>query len=232
MSQPPQQPGPFGQQPGYGQQPGGGYPQQGGYSQQGGHPQSGPIPAQQPGGFGQTGQPGQQPGQFGQPGPYGQQPGQFGQGAPLGQDPYGGRPGGKKSPLPWILAGGGVLVIGVVVVLIIVLGGDAGSSPKGTAEELVEVINDRNVDRVKQIACDSTPIKATERLVQLSQGLSFKASLAGDPKEEGDKATGTINVSFSFQGLQQDVPLPYQLEKKDGKWCVADTKTPVSGAGG
>jgi hypothetical protein len=106
MSQPPQQPGPFGQpdrygQPGYGQQvppgqfgqPGQQQPGQFGAPDQFGQPgQQGQF-GQQPGQYGQPDQFGQQ-GQFGQPGSFGQpgqpgQPGQFGQPGPFGAQPGG-----------------------------------------------------------------------------------------------------------------------------------------------
>jgi hypothetical protein len=103
MSQPPQQPGPFGQpdrygQPGYGQQvppgqfgqPGQQQPGQFGAPDQFGQPgQQGQF-GQQSGQYGQPDQFGQQ-GQFGQPGSFGQpgQPGQFGQPGPFGAQPGG-----------------------------------------------------------------------------------------------------------------------------------------------
>lgn len=155
MSQPPQQPGPFGQQP-YGQQPGG-FGQQPGWGQQGQQPA--PQPGQQPGqpnqpgygqqpGFPQTGgqpqqpqptwdqPPGQQQPGWGQQPAWGQQPGQPGQPG-FGQQPgfpqqqgFPGYPGGpvrKNKALPWLLAGGGVVVAGVVVLLLFVFGVFGGS---------------------------------------------------------------------------------------------------------
>jgi hypothetical protein len=224
MSQPPgpygQQPGGYGQQP-YGQQPGG-YPQQGGYPQSGGYPQQG-YP-----------QSGAQP-QQGYPQAGGQQYG--------GQQQYGGYPGGgygqppKKSPLPWILGGVGVVVIAVVVVLIITLsgGGDTGS-PKGVAQSAVEAINDKDVDKFKDIACaeakskiDSSP--AGQLGDAKEANIDVKATL-GDVKEDGDTATADVNVEVAGQSAT------FQLEiKKDGSdWCLADINvgglSSSSGTGG
>lgn len=128
MTYPPQQPGPFGQQPNpnpYNQ------PQQQGHGPQGGYPQTGPQPQHQgygaPGGGGypQTGPQPQQgygpPGGYPQTGPQPQQgygqPGQYGQ-------PQGGYPGYPGDPTP---PPGGKrrtgLIIGVVVAVVLLIGG-------------------------------------------------------------------------------------------------------------
>jgi hypothetical protein len=213
MTQPPQQPGPYGgQPPGYGQQPGpgqqpGGYPQQGGYPppggypQQGGYPQSGPQPVQQPGGYGP-------PGQYGQ---YGQQP-QYGQPDPYGS-PYGEK---KKSPMPWILAGGGVLVIGIVVVLILVLtGGSDTSSAQGAAEKAVAAINSRDVNASKEVDCDKSGNMGQLDMKDVPKDL--KAELTGSAKEDGDNAKAPMKMTAEGQTIQGDMV----LRKQDGKWCVA-----------
>ncbi|MBW4717675.1 hypothetical protein [Saccharothrix obliqua] len=161
MSVPPQQPGPYGQQPGqFGQQPGqfGGQPgpgqQPGGYPPpppgfpQGGQPQPGYGPP--PGGFqqpgpGQPGQPGQQP-PYGQPGQY---PPGYGQPGGFG-DPYGAPR--KKSPLPWILAGGGILVIGVVLALVFTLGGGNGTA-KDAADSFATAISNKDYEKLRSLTC-------------------------------------------------------------------------------
>jgi hypothetical protein len=218
MTQPPQQPGPYGgQQPGYGQQPGpgqqpGGYPQQGGYQgggypQQGGYPQSGPIPQQQPGAYGQPGQYGQQP-QYGQADQYGQPPG-----------------GRKKSPLPWILGAGGVVVIAVVVVLILVLsGGDAGtSSPQATAQSISDVINNRDADAAKKLYCDpSQGIGDEADFTKIPKEIKLSAK-PGNTSEHGDTATADIVVSVTggAAGQSGTVTFTFDLKKKGSGWCVS-----------
>ncbi|MET0237776.1 MAG: hypothetical protein ABW224_24270 [Kibdelosporangium sp.] len=229
MSQPPQQPGGFGdqpggfgQQPGYGQQPGGGYPQQpGGYPQQGGgYPQQ-----QQPGGNYPPSGPQPVPGfdAPGQPGPYGQQP-------PGGGFPPPGPQ--KKSPLPWILVGGGVVVIAVVVILIFTLGGGGtgSDSPQAVLNTAVEAFNAKPIDveKLKSVACDQPSgdemAKVDEQFKQMPSGMEFKAE-AGEIQENGDTATAQLKLTVSGAGLPAgsapSVPLPLKLEKKSGKWCIS-----------
>jgi hypothetical protein len=221
MSQPPQQPGQWGGQPGWGQQPGpgqqpGGYPQQGGYPQSGGYPQQGGHP--------QQGQPYGQQGGYGQPGPYG----------PQGY----GYPPKKKSPLPWILAGGGVVVVAVVVVLIITLTGGADtSSPEGVAQAAVDAFNDKDINGIKDVACGATK-EAIEKALS-SSGLdvsgdskdSVEATAElGEVKQDGDdKATASIKFTvksvpddmkeYVKVGQTEDAPL--NLKKENGDWCLS-----------
>jgi hypothetical protein len=219
MSYPPQGPGPYGgQQPGWGQQPGpgqqpGGYPQQpsGGYQQQGGYPQSGPQPTQQPA-YGQQGQ----YGQYGQPGGYGY--------------PSGPR---KKSPMPWILAGGGVVVIAAVVVLILVLtGGPDTSTAKGMSESIATAINDKDVDTLKKLYCDPSVV-GTGRGVDFSskefEKYNAKAR-AGEGTENGDTGVAKVIITLTQEGQTQEVPVNFNLKKKDGDWCI-DTAAPDTGGG-
>ncbi|GAA2389368.1 hypothetical protein GCM10010420_11250 [Streptomyces glaucosporus] len=131
-SQPPPQPGPYGQQPpqqpgyGYPQQPQGqpgygypqqpGYPQQHGFPQQQGHPQQGGYPPQ-PGPYGP------QPGYPQQPDPYGQQPGYPQQPGPYVPPPQQGGGGGKKAG---IVIGAVAVVAALAVGAWLVFGGGGG----------------------------------------------------------------------------------------------------------
>ncbi|RZS43461.1 hypothetical protein EV193_102441 [Herbihabitans rhizosphaerae] len=201
MTQPPQQPGPYGQQPGYGP-PSGGFPQQQPQQQPGGGYPPPPQAGQQP--------PGQPPGGFGPP------PGQF----PPGQFPPGGGfpPPQKKSPLPWILSIVGVLVVAGAVVLIIVLtggddkGGEAGGSAKATAEQAIEGYNKRDAEKLNSVVCPESPKASNERL----QALKITVTL-GEVKEEGDKAKADLVGRDESGKEEKDV---MGLKKVDGKWCV------------
>jgi hypothetical protein len=220
MSQPP---GPYGQQPGYGgqqpygQQPGG-YPQSGGYPQQG-YPQSGQQPQQ---GYQQ---PGYQQQGYQQPAGYGGYPGG-----------YGGPP--KKSPMPWILAGAGVVVVAVVVVLIVTLSGGGGSadtgSAKGVAQSTVDGINARDINAIKSVACESAKSKidgsaAGDLEDAKTENVKVTASL-GDVKENGDTATADVDVTAQGMG---SVTFELQLKKDGGNWCLNDiTAAGMSSSGG
>jgi hypothetical protein len=199
------------------QDPYGGQPQQPPYPpQQGGYPQQPQQHGQQPYGAQPGGQsfgppPGGQPG-YGTPpqgDPYGQQ--QFGQPGPYGQQPYG-QPQ-KKSKLPLILAGAGVVVIGVVVTLILVLTG--GNSPQGVAETLVDGVKSRNADSIRGVLCDPTEVSDGDFDTE-----EFPADLQvtlGEVTESGD--TATAKVSMTAEG--QTIDLTITMKKNEsGDWCA------------
>ncbi|HEX6361167.1 hypothetical protein [Actinophytocola sp.] len=229
MSQPPQQPGPWGGQPGWGQQPGpgqqpGGYPPQGSYPPQSGYPQ--------PGGYPQTGP---QPQQYGQPA-YGQPA--YGPPGPYGQPTGYGYPPRKKSPMPWLLAGGGVVVIAVVVVLVIALtGGSDTSSPEGVAKAAVAAANDNDIDALTKLTCSGSRADVEAQMADPSE---LDPSLAdvkvsyelGDVTTEGeDKATAKITITFEnlpaeAEGFIRPTTVPLNLRKKDGEWCLDGFASP------
>ena len=244
----PGQPGQQGPQPGYGQQPG--YPQQGGYPQQqpGGYPgQPGAVPGQpQPG----QPMPGQQPGYgppsggFPQPG-YGPPSGGFPQqgqpqfGQPGGYPGYPGGPGGPGGPtknkaLPWILAGGGVVVVGVVVVLLFVFGvfggggkGASGSSPDQLAAAVADVLNTENVQEANTLSC-SGHASSSDDLNQLkSSGItSIHATVGQKATVTGNTAKATLHLSFKVAVAGQthtgDMDGILTMQQQSGKWCVPD----------
>jgi uncharacterized protein YxeA len=221
MSQPPFQPGQFGEQPGGQPQQPGGHPQQGGFpAQQGGFPQ------QQPGGFPQQGafpQPGGDP-QAGYP----QQPGGDPQaGYPqqqAGYPPQGGQPQPgwaphdapkKRGSLPWILVGGGVLVVGVVVTLILTLG---GNSPDGAAKSFITALRAGDVNAANALICDEKdrlPAELFEKADQDRAEISDLTITSVD--EQGDKATVKFEATDS-NGKKQNGTI--KVRNKDGDWCV------------
>ncbi|RKT55930.1 hypothetical protein [Saccharothrix australiensis] len=258
--QPGEQPGRFGGQPGYGRQPGGFPPPpqdfpQGGQQQPGYGPPSGgfPPPGQpgQPYGQPQPGQPYGQPGPgqpYGQPGPgqpYGQ-PGQFsqqfnqpGHGQP---GPYGPQPGGygdpygaprRKSPLPWLLAGGGVLVIGLVVVLVLTLGGGSNGTPKDAADSFAAAMSSKDYDKLRSLTCaedkkeiddlkkafdpdsisseigknlDNMPPELRDkakRMQEAAKNVKIVATVKG--VEEKDATHAEADISIKLEGLPEEL---------------------------
>ncbi|HEY3609505.1 MAG TPA: hypothetical protein VGL06_18530 [Pseudonocardiaceae bacterium] len=268
------QPGPYGQQPdGFGQQPGGfgqqpgGYGQPGqpgqqpgpqpGYGQQPGYPPSGGFPppgGPQPG-YGQPGGafPGQQPPpgyppQQGYPG----QPGGFpGQQPPFGYPGYPGGPGGpggKNKALPWLLAGGGVVVVGVVVVLLFVFGvfgGSKGSTntPDQLAQAVADVLNTQDNARANTLSCGGATSVTNSQDLQQMKNSQLKATVAGPAQVNGNTAKATIHLKFQYQGHTIELDGAVPMAQQGGKWCVsgnfaADNNStkidgqPVSGGSG
>ncbi len=245
------QPGPYGQQPdgfgqqpgGYGQQPGGfGQPGQPGqqpgpppgYGQQLGYPPSGGFPApgpQQPGYGPPAGAfPGQQPPPGYPPQGYPGQPGGFpGQQPPTGFPGYPGGPGGpggKNKAMPWLLAGGGVVVVGVVVVLLFVFGVFGGkgstSSPDQLMRALVDAVNKQDNNAANALACSGAPSVTDNQGLQLPKNAQLKATVSGPAQVNGTKATGTVHLNFKQSGHTFDVDGTVSMQQQSGKWCIPD----------
>ena len=238
MTYPPQQPpqgdpygqrppggDPYGQQqqqqPDYGQQPGYGQP-----AQPPGQPGFGQPVADQPAGYGPTPGPqgyGAQPGQqFGTP------PGGFGQ--PPGYGP----PPPKKSPLPWILAIAGVLVVVALAAgAFVVLGG--GNDPHQVAQTVVDEMNkleNAKASTIEAELCSSQKDTFRQEFdgfingfkeLKAQAGDQFSAKFTlGDVKTEGDKGSFDIIVEASYQGQTNKETIPGQLVREGGDWKVCD----------
>jgi hypothetical protein len=264
--QPGQQPG-----GGY-PQPQAGFPQTGDQHQQAaGFPHTGPQP-QAPAAFGQPGvfpqQPGQpggfgaQPGQsgawaqqpsepYGQPGPYGYPAGygQFGQPGPSGQQgpftPYPnqfGAPQRKKRALPWLLAGGGVLVVAAVAVLVLALAGRG--DPQTTAQAVVDKLNAKDVNGLRALSCKAEQDKdtsVTARDMDVLKGApaqykSMKAQWSLREVKPRDESHADATVNLSFTNIPAEIPAVAKdrlakgadatltLVKESGDWKACDFK--------
>ncbi|MGW6444526.1 Rv0361 family membrane protein [Lentzea sp. NPDC055074] len=248
MTYPPQQPGPYGQQPGHGQQPQPGYGQQPppGHGQQYGQPQQNPFGQQGPqsGGFPQQGQYGQQQGQYGQqPGQYGQQPpGQQGQ-QPYGQQPYG-QPGGFGGPPPKKSNTG--LIVGVVVGVLVLVGGgitaavlfaggnssdsstsapDSGAGGgdaaevKNVAKEYFAINND--IDKASKLACKEVIDEAKELQEKFKQ-LPAEQQKAAEELSKTLKPKVTVGDA-TVSGDQATVKVKIEMSYS-GQSKVTDTE--------
>ncbi|GAA2983517.1 Rv0361 family membrane protein [Actinokineospora diospyrosa] len=199
-------------QPEYGQYPGaqpGAHPAH----PQPGIPQSGHYPPGQypgaeqfqPGGY--APQPGQFPQAGGYPGAHGPQP----TGYPYG-NPYGPP---RRNNLPWILAGGGLLAIGIVVTLVLVLSGGGTGSPRGTTESFIDAVVGRDAEAFNKVMCDADD-HTTQ--AEIDKDSSFKVTDTEITKvtENGDTAIGEFTATIS--GRKTTVQL--RLRKKADQWCV------------
>ncbi|MGH3881511.1 MAG: hypothetical protein ACRDSK_31180 [Actinophytocola sp.] len=127
--------------------------------------------------------------------------------------------------MPWILAGGGVLVIAVAIVLIFMLTGGGSGSPQSLAEDAVAAFNNKDVDKLNELACDEAKEDAPDpKDLEPAEGITVKAEL-GEVKENGDTATAEITISLSGdlpEGLPEDAgkqTATMTMEDQSG-WCI------------
>ncbi|GLW95033.1 Rv0361 family membrane protein [Actinokineospora globicatena] len=154
---------------------------------------------------------GQQPAQFPQAGGYPQQPGGYPQG------PYGGPTYGpvRRSPMPWVLAGGGLVVIGIIVTLILVLSGDGTGSPRGTTEAFIDAVKSRDAEAFNRLMCDEDG-KTTQKEIDEDRDVQITDTSVTNVTESGDTAVGEFSATIG--GRSTKVRL--QLKKRDDVWCV------------
>ncbi|MFR9728768.1 hypothetical protein ACL03H_06010 [Saccharopolyspora sp. MS10] len=233
MTYPPQQPGPGG----WGQRPAGD-PADGA---------SAPPPQQQPAFYGNqhagwpqgpiTGVPAQ-PGQHpfpAHPGqdPFGQQ--QFGQqfGHPPAPDWGGEFAAGawtqdsteqqeprRRSPLPWILGGVGVLVVagGVVGGIFLFGGGADPGEPRPVAQDLVDKVNAGDFGSLSGQLCEANRGELEQQFQQLSSG-QYQVRL-GRVTAEGEQARAELDGSYTLGGATMPVDQNIVLTVEDGEWKI------------
>ncbi|AHH96406.1 hypothetical protein [Kutzneria albida] len=229
----PQQPaGGFPQQPGYPQQPTGGFPQQPQQPNPYGQPPSGGFPQQPSGGFPQQPQFGQQ---FGQPGGY-----------PGGPVP------GKKSPLPWILGGVGVLVVVVLIVVFVFVkpfGGGTSGSPEDAAKSIVAMLNKKDNAGIRDVTCaklksdvdnamnklDPSKMGGSQAASEMA-GVTASFSVTGTSQTSDTSAKAQVtmhfeNVPSKYQSYMKDLNGTMTLAKEDGSWKVCGYSMSKSSGG-
>ncbi|MFB6622034.1 MULTISPECIES: hypothetical protein [unclassified Streptomyces] len=196
--QQPQQPGPYGQQPGpYGQQPQqpGPYGQQPGY----GYPQQAPqgVPPQQP--------PYGYPQQPQQPGPYGQQPPYGAPQGPGGYVPH--PPAPKKSKAGWII--GAVAVVAAIGVgAYFVLGGGGASVADDGPHKLITpetVLGEYKKAPDKGGSSDKDTLKEAEK-----NGVKNAQKVEASYQVE-NKANPLAGKVLSFSGLYGEIDDPEKV---------------------
>jgi hypothetical protein len=116
-------------------------------------------------------------------------------------------------------------------VLIFTLGGGGGGtgSPSAAANTLVDAVNNKDVEKAKSVSCDPANAGDTNPLEDVPAGMTFKMSIAEEPKENGDTATGKLKFDISFQGQSASVSAAFTMQKKNGNWCVSKIEEPKLG---
>jgi hypothetical protein len=133
--------------------------------------------------------------------------------------------------MPWIVAGGVVIVIAVAAVLIFTLtGGSDSGSPEDVARAAVEAANDKDYDAIAGLACEANA-KDVQKSVDpqaagLPEGLEVKFELGKVETVSDTEATAEVKVTLSGdlpEGVPEgtgDTTGKMNLSNKDGDWCI------------
>jgi hypothetical protein len=160
-----------------------------------------------------------------------------------GQQPPGGYPGypqppKKKSPLPWILGGAGLVVV-LIIVLVVVLsrGGGSSSDPKAVAQAYVNAVNSKSTSAMKDLVCPTDLAKANQLATsapKLPSGVTvdMKATL-GTVTVNGNKATANVTLDLTINGKTSSTNAPMPLQKNsDGEWQICGLTDALNGGSG
>jgi hypothetical protein len=163
--------------------------------------------------------------QPGQPEPYGQQPEFYLQqlsGYPGSQGDLGGK-SHRKKVLPWLIAGGGIVIGGVVVALLFVFGvfdGSSTSTPDGVLRAAAGALNKQDTTALNGLGCDGSAAANAAQDMQNLRGASPTWSVTGTTQAAGNGATGTLHLSASSQGHVFGINFTLTMNQRKGRWCV------------
>jgi len=125
-----------------------------------------------------------------------------------------------------------------VVLIIVLTGGEDTSNPEGTAQAVVDAVNDKDSSALAELTCGADK----DDVEQFTDPGSVDESLAavevsaelGEVTTEGeDKASAKVNVSYSnvpeeAKEFLKDNTITINLQKEGDAWCVSSE----SGGGG
>lgn len=137
----------------------------------------------------------------------------------------------RKSKLPWVLAGGGVLVIAIAVVLILTLtGGPDTATPRSVADAAVQAVNKKDVTALRAVLCDANVLSPEIGLAIAAAStrtdITIDARLDGDPVQTGDKAVAKFQVHGTFAGRSADQTITVSMIRRDDSWCMDTFSAP------
>ena len=129
----------------------------------------------------------------------------------------------------WFVLGGAVAVAALVVVLVVVLREprppDLGT-PDGVAYATGEALSSKDVQRLRAVSCDPATFDGdagTSAAAVLEQpGVAIEAHPRGTPVVRGSAATAQLDLTITYEGGTQDVPVTLQLVRRGAGWCLAD----------
>ena len=121
-----------------------------------------------------------------------------------------------------------VLVVAGVVAAVVVLREPAApdlTTPKGVAYATGQALSSKDPEQLRTVACNPANFdgdtSASAVAVLEQPDITIEAH-AGKPTVSGDKATAKLDLTITYQGGTQDVPVTLQLARRGTGWCLAD----------
>lgn len=129
----------------------------------------------------------------------------------------------------WFVVGSAVVVAAVVVVLVVVLREarppDPGT-PEGVAYAAGQALSAKDVEKLRAVSCDPAKfdgdVSAGAAAVLEQQDVTIAAHPDGAPVVHGGTATAKLDLTITYRGGTQDVPVTLQLARHGAGWCLDD----------
>jgi uncharacterized protein (UPF0333 family) len=132
----------------------------------------------------------------------------------------------KRSPLPWILGGAGVLVVVLVVVLLLVFGvfshSSTASGAVSAANAFETAVNNADSGSVTQIECSTSTPAASGIPQQFSPSNIQKSGITltvSNPEVVGNDAA-LLNATMTTPTSHGPISLTFNMRNTGGRWCV------------
>jgi hypothetical protein len=122
-----------------------------------------------------------------------------------------------------------VLVVAGVVTAVVLLREPAApdlSKPEGVAYATGQALSSKDPGKLRAISCDPARFdgdtSASAVAVLEQPDVVIEAHADGQPVASGNTATAKLDLTITYQGGTQDVPVTLQLARRGAGWCLAD----------
>lgn len=122
-----------------------------------------------------------------------------------------------------------VLVVAGVVTAVVLLREPAApdlSTPEGVAYATGQALSSKDPEKLRAVSCDPAKfdgdVSASAVAVLEQPDITIAAHPAAEPAVTGNTATAKLDLTITYQGGTQDVPVTLQLTRRGAGWCLAD----------
>lgn len=127
------------------------------------------------------------------------------------------------------VAGAAVVVVVGAVIVVVLLRKPAPpdlSTPDGVTSATGQALSSKDTDELRAVSCDPAKydgdVSAGALAVLDQPDVTIEAHPAGKPDVRGNTATAKLDLTITYQGGTQDVPVTLQLTRRGTGWCLAD----------
>lgn len=121
-----------------------------------------------------------------------------------------------------------VVVVGTVVAVVLLREPAPPdlSTPDGVTYATGQALSSKDTEGLRTVSCDPAKfdgdVSAGAVAVLDQPDVTIEAHPDGKPAVRGNTATAKLDLTITYQGGTQDVPVTLQLARRGTGWCLAD----------